>query len=204
MAKIKLTKNELKKQKDNLKRYSRYLPTLQLKKQQLQIEIIKIQKKMEEGETEMMNFRDNIKEWVDLFAEKIDLKNFIEVEKVYTHIGNIAGIDIPIFDRVEFKEKEYDLINTPLWIDYGTKAVKKMVALKISNKILDEQLKAIREELRITTQRVNLFEKVKIPESENNINKIQIYLGDMETAAVVIGKIAKGKIEKKAEAMAEV
>ena len=33
---IKLTKNELKKQKDNLKQFQRYLPTLQLKKQQLQ------------------------------------------------------------------------------------------------------------------------------------------------------------------------
>jgi V/A-type H+-transporting ATPase subunit D len=199
MAKIKLTKNELKKQKDDLKRFSRYLPTLQLKKQQLQIEIIKIHKKMEEGESEMKSFRENIKEWIDVFSEKIDLTDFLRVEKVYTHIGNIAGIDIPIFDKVEFKENEYDLINTPLWIDYGIKSVKKMISLKISNKVLEEQLRAIREELRITTQRVNLFEKVKIPESENNINKIQIYLGDMETAAVVIGKIAKGKIEKKQE-----
>jgi len=34
MAKIRLTKNELKKQKDSLKMYKRYLPTLMLKKQQ--------------------------------------------------------------------------------------------------------------------------------------------------------------------------
>ena len=33
---IKLTKNEEKVQKDRLKQYQRYLPTLQLKKQQLQ------------------------------------------------------------------------------------------------------------------------------------------------------------------------
>jgi V/A-type H+-transporting ATPase subunit D len=31
MAKIKYTKNELKRQKDNLKRFTRYLPTLELK-----------------------------------------------------------------------------------------------------------------------------------------------------------------------------
>ena len=36
MAKIKLTKNELKVQKDQLKMFNRYLPTLMLKKQQLQ------------------------------------------------------------------------------------------------------------------------------------------------------------------------
>ena len=39
MAKIKLTKNELKFQRDALKRFQRYLPTLQLKKQQLQMEV---------------------------------------------------------------------------------------------------------------------------------------------------------------------
>ena len=42
MARIKLTKNELKTQKDNLKRFNRYLPTLVLKKQQLQMEIQKV------------------------------------------------------------------------------------------------------------------------------------------------------------------
>ena len=36
MASVKLTKNELKAQKDLLKMYQRYLPTLTLKKQQLQ------------------------------------------------------------------------------------------------------------------------------------------------------------------------
>jgi vacuolar-type H+-ATPase subunit D/Vma8 len=36
---IKLTKNELKSQKESLKMFKRYLPTLQLKKQQLQTEI---------------------------------------------------------------------------------------------------------------------------------------------------------------------
>jgi V/A-type H+/Na+-transporting ATPase subunit D len=51
--------------------------------------------------------------------------------------------------------------------------------------------------LRVTNQRVNLFEKVKIPEAEENIRIIQIYLGERRTAAVVRGKIAKAKIEQK-------
>ena len=47
MAKVRLTKNELKKQKDNLKRYLRYLPTLELKKKQLLVEIRRIQNEIE-------------------------------------------------------------------------------------------------------------------------------------------------------------
>jgi V/A-type H+-transporting ATPase subunit D len=57
----------------------------------------------------------------------------------------------------------------------------------------------LREELRITIQRINLFEKVKIPEARENIRVIRIYLGDIQTAEVVRGKISKRKIQKKKE-----
>ena len=49
------------------------------------------------------------------------------------------------------------------------------------------------KERRLTSQRVNLFEKVKIPEAKENIRMISIYLGDQQTSAVVRGKIAKKK-----------
>lgn len=198
MAKIYFTKNELKKQKDNLRRFQRYLPALQLKKQQLQLEIAKVHKKLEDLQIEMKRFRDSVNEWIDVFAERFDIKKLITVERIHTHTGNIAGVDIPILDNIEFKEKEYDFVTTPIWVDYGIIALKKMISLRIGQKILEEQLAAIREELRIITQRVNLFEEVKIPEAEENIRRIQIYLGDSYTAAVVIGKIAKDKIERKA------
>jgi len=51
-----------------------------------------------------------------------------------------------------------------------------------------------KEELRTTTQRVNLFEKKLIPELRENIRKIKIFLGDEETAAVGRAKLAKGKL----------
>ena len=47
---IKLTKNEQKVQKDHLKQYQRYLPTLQLKKQQLQSVIMKTKAELEQKE----------------------------------------------------------------------------------------------------------------------------------------------------------
>ena len=59
---------------------------------------------------------------------------------------------------------------------------------------LEQQIKLLGKELRTTSQRVNLFEKVKIPEAKDNIRRIGIYLGDQQTAAVVRGKIAKKKL----------
>ena len=200
MQKIKHTKNELKRQKDDLKRFTRYLPTLMLKKQQLQQEIIKILHAMEEIETKIADFEKAISEWVAVFAEDVDIKELISVEKVYTLTGNIAGIDIPIYESINFKEKDYDIVTTPLWVDYGVEAVKELTTLKVQYQILKTQIKLIREELRITTQRVNLFEKIKIPEARENIRRIRIFLGDLQTAAVVTGKIAKNKIERKAGA----
>lgn len=197
MGKLKLTKNELKKEKDNLKRFRRYLPVLQLKKQQLQLEIIKIYNLVDELKREIDAALTRIHRWVAVFGEDIALKDLIALKIIVTKKGNIAGVDIPVFERVEFEEKMYDFIKFPIWVDSGIDAVKEMLILKARRVILRKQLELIREELRTTTQRVNLFEKVKIPEARENIRKINIWLGDQQTAAVVTGKIAKMKIQRK-------
>jgi len=202
--KIRLTKNELKKQKDALKRYTQYLPTLVLKKQQLQMEILKIHKAMEALKKERAYAKAETYKWADVFAEKAGLENLIKLVKIETSAGNIAGTDIPVFERTVFEEKKYDLVWTPLWVDEGIEAMKKVMTLNARMEVLGKQDELVREELRITTQRVNLFEKVMIPRTRENIRKIQIYLGDMQTAAVVTGKIAKEKITKTAAARAAV
>ncbi|RKY42140.1 MAG: V-type ATP synthase subunit D [Candidatus Makaraimicrobium thalassicum] len=196
MAKIRLTKNEFKKQKDALKRYVQYLPVLLLKKQQLQTEILKLHHAMEELKRQRAYAKALIYKWVDVFAEDTGLEKLVRLEEVVTVLDNIAGIDVPVFDKAVFREEEYDPVRTPLWLDYGIEALKKVMTLNAKIEVLKKQDALVREELRITTQRVNLFEKVLIPEKRENIRKIQIYLGDMRTAAVVTGKIAKEKILK--------
>lgn len=196
MAKIKLTKNELKKQKESLRRFQRYLPMLQLKKKQLQLEIIKIHKVIREVSQQAQNLRKEIVAWVDVFAEKISFEDFFSLGQIKTREGNVAGIDLPIFLDVEFKEKSYDLMAMPLWVDKAIKVLKQTLTLKAKLVIYHKQIEILKEELRISNQRVNLFEKIKIPESQENIRIIQISLGELRTAEVVRGKIAKAKIER--------
>lgn len=197
MSKLKLTKNEFKKQKEAFKTYQRYLPMLQLKKKQLQLEIIKIHQAIKEAALENDRFRAGVLAWVDVFAEKIDLAGLCRLKEIKVVQGNVAGIDLPIFDRVDFQENEYDLLSTPLWVDKGILAMKEMVVLRAKILVFHQQLEILKEELRIANQRVNLFEKVKIPEAKENAKIIQIYLGELQTAEVVRGKIAKSKIERK-------
>jgi len=194
VAKIKFTKNELKRQKDALKRFLRYLPTLMLKKQQLQMEI----RKVEAQEAELKRNREaryeEIGRWIAVFGEDVAFPELLTVKSLDTEVGNIAGVDIPVFQNIEFEQSPYDLFVLPLWVDEAIEKVKDLGTLDAKISILEKQAELLGEELRITSQRVNLFEKVKIPETRENIRMIQIYLGDGQTAAVVRGKIAKKKL----------
>lgn len=203
MAKIKLTKNELKKQKDALKMYKRYLPTLQLKKQQLQMEIRVIEARAKEIAEARDTLMAEFLSWIAVFGELDAVKRsdgswIISSGKIHTATGNIAGVDIPVFKAAEFAIDEYDLFAKPLWIDRALDRLREMLTLDLEIKVLEEQVQRLEKELRTTTQRVNLFEKVKIPETSGNIKKIGIYLGDQQTAQVVRGKMAKRKVERAA------
>lgn len=201
MAKIKLTKNELKKQKDALKMYKRYLPTLQLKKQQLQTEIRGIEARAREVAAERDRHLAEFQSWIAVFGEEDAIKRpdggwIISAGTIRTSVGNIAGVDIPVFKGADFVIDEYDLFAKPLWIDRALDRLRAMLTLDLEIKVLEEQILRLGKELRTTTQRVNLFEKVKIPETALGIKKIGIYLGDQQTAQVVRGKMAKRKVEK--------
>ncbi len=199
MAKVRLTKNELKKQKDSLKMYRRYLPTLILKKQQLQVEIQKVEERIAEVQDKKEKLENNIKKWVAVFGEEVGLdETFPVLEEVKTSEGNIAGVSIPLFEGAVFAPTTYDLWLMPLWIDRAVKELQKVILLDLQLGILNEQRKRLARELRTTSQRVNLFEKIKIPETQSHIKKIGIYLGDQQTAAVVRGKISKRGLERAA------
>lgn len=193
MAKIKYTKNELKAQRDALKRFRRYLPTLLLKKQQLQMELRQLDQRIEAKVEEQKKFLEELGPWIKLFASPVDLSRHLHLVEIKTSTGNIAGVNIPLLKEVVLQQMPIDLHETPAWHDEGIKAIARALRLKIEWQILQEQRRLIADELRTTSQRVNLFEKVKIPEARNNIRIIRIFLGDVQTSEVARGKIAKKK-----------
>ena len=204
MAKIKLTKNELKNQKDALKMYRRYLPTLTLKKQQLQSEIRAIEYKAKAVRKEREDLEFGFREWIAVFSEtQAFAKDLISVSNIRKGKGNIAGVDIPTFAGVDFKREDYDLYETPLWVDIAANHMERAIALDLEAEVLDEQVRLLETELLATSQRVNLFEKVKIPETEKNIKKISIYMADQQVNAVVRSKISKRKIAQRAAVTSE-
>ena len=196
---IKLTKNEQKVQKDHLKQYQRYLPTLQLKKQQLQSVIMKTRAELEQKEAERVQMIGDLDDWVAVFAENgifdedKKLDHLVYPETVVCKNENIAGVTVPRFQELTFKDIDINVDDYPLWVDTAIIKLREIARLDALVSTLRKQEELLDKELRSTSQRVNLFEKVKIPQAKENIRIIGIYLGDQQTSAVVRGKIAKQK-----------
>ncbi len=199
MGKIKLTKGALKRQRDSLQQFRHYLPTLQLKKQQLQMKIMEA-RRLREGKRADLNQKvEEVSRWVELLADPaVDLKEWIAPEKVLIDTMNIAGANVPVFKAINFKQPELDFYSTPFWVDRAIEELQLVMTYVAEIDVVEQRIMVLKQELRITTQRVNLFEKIKIPECLENIRVIRIYLGDQQSNAVGVGKVAKKKIEARA------
>ncbi|MBU4487829.1 MAG: V-type ATP synthase subunit D, partial [Candidatus Omnitrophica bacterium] len=188
--KVKLTKGELKRQRDALRQYERYLPTLQLKKQQLQLEILHQQVTLDKERLDEEEKMNNAMSWAGLLSDvQFDPKKYVKSGRLTKDTRNIAGADIPLFVKMDFPRAEYDLFITPLWIDAAIDALREIETARKKIEILEEGVRILKHELRITTQRVNLFEKIKIPEAKEAIRLIKIYIGDQMANTVGRSKI---------------
>ena len=199
---VKLTKNELKVQKDRLKQFQRYLPTLQLKKQQLQAVVMQVTVQLEQVARQRQAAVAGLDDWVAVFAENDSfpaekrLETLVRPKHVVCGEENIAGVVVPVFQELSFEDIQYDVADYPLWVDTAAVRLREIARLDALEKTLRRQVELLEQELRATAQRVNLFEKVKIPEAKENNRVIGIYLGDQQTSAVVRGKIAKKKLQE--------
>ncbi|MEJ2287100.1 MAG: V-type ATP synthase subunit D [Deinococcales bacterium] len=193
MSHVRASKQELKRQRDALSRFQRYLPTLQLKKRQLQMEIRRVEAKERKAEAELAAAERELEPWVALLADDLPLEDHLGIAEVRLTTTNIAGIDVPVLEDLDFARTVPELHATPPFFDDAIAACEALSRLRQERRVLAEQRALLADELRVTSQRVNLFEKVKIPEADRAIRTIRIALGDQQAAEVVRAKIAKAK-----------
>jgi V/A-type H+/Na+-transporting ATPase subunit D len=201
MSAIKLNKTELKIQKNLLDQLTKYLPTLQLKKQQLQAEVEHTKNIESSIQAEIKRRKDFVSNWAVVLSQKltINVYQMVEIEEIVTETENIAGVDVKVFKDLKFKPFSYSFFIKPVWVDRAYEELRAIVVEREKLKIIRERLELLSEELRQTSIKVNLFEKRMIPQCRENIKKIKIFLGDQEVAAICNAKIAKGKLKKKDE-----
>ena len=142
MVKVKLTKTELKAQTDALKRFQRFLPMLQLKKQQLQAEIAAIVAKAEAVAARERELRAAMNAWIGVVAtEEGLLSGLVKVGEVKTGRANIAGVEIPTFESAETEVGRIDRWATPPWVDDSVEAAKEVVSLRYVRAVFEEPLR---------------------------------------------------------------
>ena len=196
--KIKLTRPELRRQRDQLRRYERFLPILKLKQQQLQVSVRETAARQEAVKRAAEEARGKLRPYERVLDDVagVDVRGLATVQEVRTTRANVAGVDVPRFESASFAEPRYSLFATPPWVDRALADLREISRQEAELKILEEEYELLSRELTKVTQRVNLFEKVKIPETRENIRRIRIALGDRQTAQVARAKIAKGKLSE--------
>jgi V/A-type H+-transporting ATPase subunit D len=202
MAEIKLTKNELRNQQMHLAQLEKYLPTLQLKKAMLQAEVSEVRQEIQRLEQILESKRQQVELFSGLLTTKttIDPLAAVKIKQVRKHYENVAGVEVPYFEGVDFEEFTYSLFETAPWVDAAIAELRDLAALREHIRVAYEQRAALEKEWREVSIRVNLFEKILIPRAIENIRTIKVFLGDQQLAAVARAKVAKTKIEASKEA----
>lgn len=199
MAVIKYTKSALRSEQLRLLQLEKYLPTLQLKKALLQIEILQMGNALEELVKEKEDLLSRAYEFQQLMTapDAPALFQATRIASVNKRYENIAGVEIPVFEGIDFETATYSLFDTDFWLENGIQEIRMLVAAREKIAILQERKRLLEKELREVSIRVNLFEKIMIPRTREGIKKIKIFLGDQQLAAVSQAKVAKRKIEQR-------
>jgi V/A-type H+-transporting ATPase subunit D len=194
MSKLAINKSSLKKQRDQMKLFQRFLPSLDLKRQQLMAEIKRSQEELENAEEEVRQLTQSLTGLMEpLGAYDIDLAGLVTIDQVIVEEENVVGVRLPVAREVKFRTAEYSLLAKPFWVDFLVEYLQRSCTMRVHLQVRRQRVRRLEVAVRKTTQRVNLFEKVLIPNAKENIKQIQIGLAEQERSAVVRSKIAKKK-----------
>lgn len=194
MARLQLNKSSLAKQQTQLKSYQHFLPSLDLKRQQLMGERAKAQAEVSALQAQVERFAATVGEALPMLAnEDVGLDGLVRLTDYNLAEENIVGTKLPKLERIEVQVAEYSPMAKPHWVDDVARLLHDMLEARLRVQIAMERVKILDKAVKTITQRVNLFDKVLIPGAKANIKKIGIYLDDEEMASVVRSKISKRK-----------
>lgn len=189
--KFQYNKTELQNIRKQLKVRQNALPTLKNKESALRGEVIKLKQGLvklgadyEEKNAKLEKFKALYTEFPDVFG----LKDVILKKK------KIAGVNIPVFDELQFDIKRFSLFLTPIWVLEGVEILKEISELIVKIMIEEKKVLVLDYARKKTTQKVNLYEKVQIPAFENAILKIKRYLEDVDNLDKSSQKIVKRRL----------
>jgi V/A-type H+-transporting ATPase subunit D len=194
MATLALNKTSLHKENLKLKTFERFLPTLDLKRKQLLMERAKAAAELKSTQAELVDLEETVAAQLPMVSnELVDLTKLVQVTDVRLTEENVVGAYLPVLQSFKTETRPYGYLVRPHWVDSVALRLKEVLELKIRIQVARRRFELLEVAARKITQRVNLFEKVLIPQTRRNIKRIRLFLSDAERISVVQAKIAKGK-----------
>lgn len=194
MARLQLSKTSLTSEKRRLEGFERFLPSLDLKRRQLTAVRAGTVGVIAELTASIEQLHRDVADNLPMLANTdIDLKDLVLVNAVSVRTENVVGVRLPKLDSADLEVRPYSYLGKPHWVDHAANSLRQMLDLRLRLRVERRRLELLDQAVRTVTQRVNLFDKVLIPRTKQNIKRIEIYLSDAERAAVVRAKIAKSK-----------
>ena len=194
---LSLNKTSLKQQRDHLDMYRRFLPSLDLKRQQLLTAWRAGRKELEGVEQNYHAAHKSLDQLLPLLGSSTlrtrDLSALVHLRSVVIVNENVVGARVPRIKSMEFERTKYSTLTLPFWVDQLVDSLEQVADLGLRLHVERERVERLRVASRKVTQRVNLFEKILIPTAEQNIKKIRIAMSDEERSAVIRSKLAKKK-----------
>ena len=174
------------------------LPTLKSKEAALRLEVKKAKTAALEFDEKLnlkvTDIKDMVRLWVEFDEGLVKLKNATYTTKT------IAGVKIPVLENLEFEISEISQYHKPDWFLDGIHILEELTRLSIQRDVNWKAMEILEYARKKTTQKVNLYEKVQIPEYNQAISKIKRFLEDEENLSKAAQKILKRRNEKVAEA----
>lgn len=194
MARLQLNKSSLAREAKSLRTYERFLPSLDLKRQQLMAERAKAAHALAGTRGEIETLAKQVGRTLPMLANlNVDLTGLARLTDVRLGTENLVGTHLPVIEAVDIEVRPYALLAKPHWVDNAAAMLREMLELRVRAQVEERRVTLLDAAVKTITQRVNLFDKVLIPKARANIKRIRIYLSDEEMAAVVRSKIAKRK-----------
>jgi V/A-type H+-transporting ATPase subunit D len=194
MPGLPLNKSSLKQERSRLSTYNRFLPSLDLKRRQLMLELRRAERELVGVRAEVDELAASSREILALLGSvDMRLNGLVRVRGMELVDDNVVGVTLPRLESVDIAIASYSTLAKPFWFDGLVASLRSTLELRARRFVAERRVQLLQQAVRKVTQRVNLFEKVLIPEAEANIKHIQIHLSDAERAAVVRSKITKAK-----------
>ncbi len=199
LSRLTLDKSTLARKRGDLKLYERFLPSLELKRRQLLATERQARRAMAALEAELAEAHRAAEPILPFLGwEPLSLEGLVRVETVQVGRENVVGVHLPVLERLEVVRTPYSFFGRPHWVDPLVDVLERLARLTVEHDVALERARRLKKGLDTITQRVNLFEKVLIPRTKDDIRTIQLYLADAERAAVVRSKLAKKMREREA------